>query len=214
MEVWDESGHVTDDFILVARRLLLDLTETELEREPLVELASDSGAGGGSGSWPIPSYALKLGSDIESTRRGTWQTVGHPIWTSYPLVGCGTTVWMAASMGSTPALTVIAKSAWRQGRRQTESSIYEYLKQKGLTGKPGIADFLVGQDVKFAGHDGSDTELSVNALRPIDAFLDHNILLHRVILTSVGRPLWEYNTPVQFIRTLLAIVNGECYLYA
>ena len=51
--------------------------------------------------------------------------------------------------------------------------------------------------------------LSVNALCPRKVRLPKDIILRRVMLRFVGKPLWEYDTPTQFIQALLAIVQGN-----
>ena len=80
-----------------------------------------------------------------------------------------------------------------------------------ITGSPGITAFQEGQDVSFAppGPSQKARVLSVNSLRPHGARLHKDIILHRTVLTCVGKPLWEYSTPTQFIQALLAIVQGE-----
>ncbi|EKM58662.1 uncharacterized protein PHACADRAFT_253147 [Phanerochaete carnosa HHB-10118-sp] len=81
-------------------------------------------------------------------------TTGHSTGTSYSLPSRGAVVRKVerATAGAVGA-EYIMKSAWHPDDRRLEAKIYKYLKEKQLTGTPGIADFLVGQDVTFTNKD-------------------------------------------------------------
>lgn len=225
MAVYDMHG-VTREFIAVVRRLSRDLSEYDLGRDhtarSLVPANAEASRNG------YPTFLVRLN---QSDRPGNvepfsaiWQTEGKPIWTSYSLLGRGTVVWQAreyggsqAAINSSPAPSeYIIKSAWRHISRSTESEIYRLLKARGVLGARGIATFHDGQDVIWkAPNDPSSLskKLSVNALRPAANRLDANsdIVLHRVILSSVGKPLWDYDSREYFVRGLLDIVFGKFY---
>ncbi|GJE89829.1 hypothetical protein PsYK624_059380 [Phanerochaete sordida] len=205
MLMYTDKRVVTPEFIFVLRRMLHDLTPTELGRELLVGLHSGDESDTTGNHYPCFEVSGQPMKDL-SAIKGPWLTVGRPIWTSYSLVGRGTTVWKVKA-GTSGLKTFIMKSAWRHSDRRTESFIYGYMKTKGLLGLRGIADFLAGQDVSFD-RNGQSTSLTVNALRPVDAFLEEDIVLHRVLLTSVGKPLWEFDDPEHLIRALIAVVTG------
>lgn len=189
MEVFNAEG-VTKDFIRVVRRLSHDLTEQELGRDPTVLVAHSADRS----LFPTYSVGLSTGSNLGRTNNtsqhgGPWKTEGRPIWTAYSLFGRGTTVWrVKEDFGQRSQ--VILKTAWRHNKRETESKIYEFLQELRIIGKPGIAVFVGGKDVTLEGSSG-DTKLSVNSLRPPGAEfqLHEDIVLHRVVLGSVGKPL-------------------------
>ena len=65
-----------------------------------------------------------------------------------------------------------------------------------------------GQDVTVATSESTGpVSLSANSLRPPQAALAEDIVLHRVVLGSVGKPLWEFDTPAEFICGLITVVN-------
>lgn len=201
MKVFDDSG-VTDDFIKVMLRLVRDLTVFELGRDPTVATEDTDPS-----IMPTFNVGLTPLSPPTSFCNTRWSTVGHPIWTSYSLLGRGTTVWKVLEKSSQPSYYIL-KTAWRHTNRVTESKIYQSLKELKIIERPGIAVFVDGQDVVGSGSTG-DGMISVNSLRPVEAQLQDDIILHRVILSSVGKPLWQYDTPSQFIRGLLAAIDGQ-----
>ncbi|KIL53879.1 hypothetical protein M378DRAFT_201229, partial [Amanita muscaria Koide BX008] len=88
---------------------------------------------------------------------------------------------------------MIMKTAWRSSARTPESDIYMSIDQL----PEGLAKFECGGDVKYAGY-----PITVQNLRshPIHNFLPEGDInpptpvLHRLILGTVGRPLWEYTS--------------------
>ncbi|KIP10530.1 hypothetical protein PHLGIDRAFT_232840 [Phlebiopsis gigantea 11061_1 CR5-6] len=201
MQVYDSHG-LTDDFIRVVRLLSFDAGEIDLGRDPTVT------AVGATKSEEYPRYNIKQSSPLPHIPSPQRTTIGRPIWTSHSLLGRGTSVWRVHSHNA-PQDEQIMKTAWRHEDCDGEAEVYSYLDECKITGSPGIAAFRSGQDISFVPA-GSLREvvLSVNSLRPREARLPKDIILHRVVLTSIGKPLWEYDTPAQFIRALLAIVQG------
>ncbi|GJE89840.1 hypothetical protein PsYK624_059500 [Phanerochaete sordida] len=202
MAMYDDNG-LTDNFILVVRRMLKDLAVEELGQEQGVSMYSSIENDTTGDHYPrflVPAVAN------QPAENNSWITTGLAVWSSYSLIGRGTAVWRVEHPKTQKVY--IMKSAWRHTDRRPEAEIYRYLQSKRLTGTRGIADFLVGEDVSLVCADQHDRALSVNALRPSDAVLDEDIILHRVVLPSVGRPLWEFDDPEHFLRALLAIVKG------
>ncbi|KIP06273.1 hypothetical protein PHLGIDRAFT_128399 [Phlebiopsis gigantea 11061_1 CR5-6] len=199
MKVFDDDG-VTSDFIRVAHLLSCSLTEHELGLDPTVTSSPNADL------TTVPSYTV--GFTPHTPPCDSWRTIGRPIWRSYSLLGRGTVVWRVQALDADPTRLLILKSAWRHQDRKGEAEIYKYMDQRGITGTQGIASFRNGQDVVHALTGGRELPLSVNALRPTQARIPKDIILHRVVLNSVGKPLWEYDDPAHFLRALLAIVEG------
>lgn len=200
MDVYDDHG-VTDDFIRAVRLLSRDLTEQDLGLDPTVTIVPSADS-----TYPT---TFNVGFSPPTANAERWNTLGHPIWTSYSLLGRGTTVWRAnADVNARSAC--ILKTAWRHQDRSGEAEVYKFMKERKIAGTRGIAVFRSGQDILkvSVGEPGRQSVLSVNSLRPPKAMLAKDIILHRVVLDSVGKPLWEYDDPAHFIRALLATVEG------
>lgn len=164
MKVFDEDG-VTNDFIIVILQLAQHLTEQDLGRDPTVTI--EAGYSADSLTPPMYNVGLAPPSSSSGSQSTRWNTAGHPIWTSYSLLGRGTTVWKVH--GSTGQHSpYILKTAWRHSKRTTESTVYQFLKEHNMAGRPGIAVFVSGQDVVGSGSAGDET-VSVNSLRSAGA---------------------------------------------
>lgn len=198
MDVYDDRG-VADDFIRVVRLLSCDLTEPDLGFDPTVTTLPSAD--------PTQPPAYNVGFCPPSTGAERWNTVGRPIWTASTLLGRGTTAWRVQSNVTTRSACVL-KTAWCHQDRNGEAEVYKFMKECKIVGTRGIAAFRSGKDVFKASEPGCRSVLSVNSLRPPEAKLTKDIVLHRVVLDSVGRPLWEYDDPAHFIRALLAVVEG------
>lgn len=100
------------------------------------------------------------------------------------------------------------KTAWRHTKRESEGHIYSHLRSLGVMGTKGIAEFIDREDLR-TGLCGN-VKITVNSLRPAEARLDpdDDIVLHRIILGSVGEPLWKFKTLEQFLHGILAILSG------
>ena len=206
MKVFDDDG-VTNDFIRVAHLLSCSLTEHELGLDPTVTSSPNADP------TTFPSYAI--GFAPHTLPSDSWRTIERPIWRTYSLLGRGTVVWRVYA-DANPTRLLILKSAWRPQDRQGEAEIYKYMEHRGITGTQGIASFSNGQDVVHTLTDGRALPLSVNALRPAQSGIPKDIILHRVVLNSIGKPLWEYDNPAHFIRALLAVNEGTvlfCHVY-
>ena len=203
--LYDSKLRVRARFIKVIRRLAVDMTEAQLGRDPSVELLDPSASVRDDRLTSRPDYNVVLPGVEESQQK--WKTTGALRWTSYSLVGRGTTVWTVRSVARKNS---ILKSAWRDTHLRTESSIYEYLREIGILRQRGITNFVCGSDATFTTSDGETVVLSVNSQRPACAFLppDDDIVLHRMIFRPIGKPFWEFSDPSEFVRGLMAIVDG------
>ncbi|KAF7423942.1 hypothetical protein PC9H_009240 [Pleurotus ostreatus] len=153
------------------------------------------------------------GATLTKCVQDTWVTVGPPIWVSLSFIGRGTSIWpvIRVTMESgewtiaNGALVSILKNAWRNSGRTGEAFIYGSLNSP----PPGVARFLQGGDVLFDVK--TNIPISVHNLRshyPYDALLHRGeedakanaapapgtttTVLHRLILQTIGRPLWHF----------------------
>jgi hypothetical protein len=202
-----------ETFIRVVRSLACNLSIQELGFDPTVRVLTDMEAQkltGNSGGYPhavVPSG----GND-----RRKWCTVGPPIWTSLSFLGRGTNVWLVREyvdgIDQEPLLQgndMIMKTAWRNSARTPESDIYMSIDQP----PEGLAMFECGGDVKFDGYPITVQNLRSDPVRnfpPEGNFNPPTPILHRLILGTVGRPLWEYTSDRDLLAGFRDALLGEC----
>ena len=100
------------------------------------------------------------------------------------------------------------KMAWRGHDRDGESFIYDKVESyyRHRDDHPAaVARFVDGQDVQFP---GSNDAIRVSALRNVTK-LDRDFIMHRVVLGSVGRNIWEYKTELELLSALRDCVRGK-----
>lgn len=198
-------------FIRVVRRLACDMSPVELGQDPTVHMLSDIEAA----SWRkraeslglqtpndghFPTYAITMGQGSRC-----WYTLGPPIWSSLSLLGRGTVVWRVCD-SSDPGRVMVLKNAWRNSTRRAESAIYASIKGK----HPGVADYELGADVVFPG--GGERVISANSLRGDDKDSAATAVLHRLLVSTLGRPLWEFRSELELLKGLRAALKG-CTLF-
>ncbi|KAI0641621.1 hypothetical protein C8Q79DRAFT_918983 [Trametes meyenii] len=192
-----------DTFIRVIWSMTRRLTDVQLGRDPSVSPAPpDLQASRDHPAWIIDP----VGSD---PRR--WCTVGAPIWSSLSLFGRGTFVWYVREFSPTGELSgpvMILKSAWRSSQRDPESSIYQTVRGS----HPGLAKFVVGADV--VPFPGSLEKVTTHYLRqrPLKSD-DKTKILHRVVIGTVGKPIWMYDTEEQLIDGLISALEAHKFLW-
>ena len=79
----------------------------------------------------------------------------------------------------------------------------------------GLAKFECGGDVKYAGYPITVQNLrshSVHNFLPEGDINPPTPVLHRLILGTVGRPLWEYTSDFDLIAGFRDALKGECLL--
>ncbi|KIM76113.1 hypothetical protein PILCRDRAFT_13018 [Piloderma croceum F 1598] len=195
----------TDTFIRVVRSLACNLLIKEMGSDPTIRVLTDAETQKLTGSTEGYPHAV-VSSGGSDPRQ--WCTIGPPIWTSLSFLGRGTNVWLVREyvvwlvreyvVGVTqePLLRgniMIMKTAWCSSARTPESDIYMSIDQF----PEGLAKFECGGDVKHAGY-----PITMQNLRshPVDIVLPEEGInppmpvLHRLILGTVGRPLWEYTS--------------------
>lgn len=200
--LWDmDSGKVDRNgmrtFIKVIRSVTCVLSEEGIGHDPTVQVIDDSES-------KVPVYQLSLGGN--DTR--LWQTVGAPYWISIPYIGRRTSVWAVKQVdsksGQLSGDTYILKNTWRARRRTPESNIYNSVKGD----HPGLAKFFDGRDV-FYPVPNDDKPITVYGLRgyePGEPSVER--YLHRLLLESVGQPLWEYESELQLLKALRSATLG------
>jgi len=195
----------TEDFIRAVISLTCLLSDVELGQDPTaLKLPPDVSRKINSDEYP--SYLI---SPIANYDKRKWCTIGRPMWSSLSLLGRGTVVWRVLEYvdGATPDphSEKIIKTAWRDIGRTGEARIYEAIQGK----RPwGLADFLMGGDVMSA----NGKPITVRLLRGADDSCvdsEKTPVLHRVLLNSVGRPLWEYNSELELLKALRAACLGR-----
>ncbi|KAJ3542782.1 hypothetical protein NM688_g5938 [Phlebia brevispora] len=209
-----------NSFVRIARCLAVTMTDEELGRDPTAQLLASSDPT----TLRLQKEARLLGLAVpdnflsvslgDSTGR-RWATVAM-IWSSLSLIGRGTTVWVVKELhnGKPEGAVRVMKTAWRSSRRTPEASIYKALQDaQKFRSHDCVAQLDVGDDVR-----SQDRRIiSVSTLRasedrsPDESREDK--ILHRLLLSPVGRPIWEYESEEILIRGIKAAIEGHKYLY-
>ncbi|KAF8072220.1 hypothetical protein FPV67DRAFT_1623101 [Lyophyllum atratum] len=187
----------TQMFIRVVRSMACNLSIQELGSDPTVTVLDDDETrrlSGISDARQVPVYPSAVVRSIGNDPR-KWCTIGPPIWTSLSLLGRGTNVWRVREyveeVDKQPSCIrgneMVLKTAWRSSAMTPESDIYMSITQP----PEGLAKFECGGDVYIDGY-----RMTVQNLRghPVHEIDSPTPVLHRLILSTVGRPLWEYTT--------------------
>lgn len=161
-----------------------------------------------------------LDRDREDWETKEWLTIGPPIWVSLSLLGRGTSIWRVMPFNQDEfdpsARVYILKNTWRNSRRSSESEIYETV--EGDT--TGVANFHYGGDAVFPYSTSpaiSVTNIRNSAYRtskndlldvPCHRSIPATPMLHRLILKTVGRPLWDAIDYTELLKGLRAALIG------
>ena len=200
----------TATLIRVVRTLGCNLSVEDLGLDPTVRVLTDLETQRLTGNTKYPSAVVSsCGND---PRR--WCTIGPPIWVSLSLLGRGTNVWRVreyvAGVNEDPHLRgneMVMKTAWRSSTRTSESDIY-----KSIDRPPeGLARFECGGDVWSAGYPIIVQNLRSKAVLASDIDPPTPVL-HRLVLGTVGRPLWEYTSELDLLTGFRAALQGESLL--
>ncbi|PIL26900.1 hypothetical protein GSI_10038 [Ganoderma sinense ZZ0214-1] len=158
----------------------------------------------------FPSFAVTMrgpgvpGSEKPNTA-GTVRTVGKPLFSSHSFLGRGTSVWLAFNEDTHEP--TILKNSWRTPDRDSEITIYQKIRERiGDEQVRGLATVTGGGDVYFKGE-----PLSIATVRDSPALLDPtetNRVLHRVTLSQVGKPLYDYTCLEELGIALLDALHG------
>ncbi|TDL20615.1 hypothetical protein BD410DRAFT_899351 [Rickenella mellea] len=219
--IYDMWEH-TETFVRVVRRLSCDLSAVELGQDPTIMMLPDADSVSMASQanafqliqdrdqdFPtFPAYGISMGGKDNRL----WCTVGPPIWNSLSFLGRGTSIWRVSEVkdGQLSGAVMVMKCAWRSSKRAAEASIYQNIKGT----HPGVATYLFGGDVRLSNGD----IMTVNSLRLRQATLppdkvEETPVLHRLFLSTVGRPLWEYRSEVELLKGLRAALRGHEFLF-
>ncbi|KAJ8695807.1 hypothetical protein PTI98_005731 [Pleurotus ostreatus] len=156
-----------------------------------------------------------------------WLTIGPPVWVSLSLLGRGTSIWRVMPYKEddfdSSAEVCILKNTWRNSHRSSESETYETVEG----GPDGVANFYCGGDAVFPWVETSpaisvvnirNTDYRINRANllgiPNHRSIDPTPMLHRLILKTVGRPLWDAVDWMELMRGFRAALLGHGKLWA
>lgn len=198
-DLWDH----LDVFIRIVYNMTRVLTDDELGRDPSAVL-----------SWQDDKIVFAAVEPVGNDKRCWAVDIEKPLWSSLSLFGRGTTVWHVRARkqnGEPDGPTFVMKSSWRSSKRNSESDIYQLIASKGW--HSGLAKYVTGADVKFPvgtrWGDRSGSPITIHQLRR--AFLppeEETMFLHRIILESNGKPIWEYEDDEELLRGMLGALAG------
>ncbi|KAG1719222.1 hypothetical protein EDB19DRAFT_1861120 [Suillus lakei] len=156
-----------------------------------------------------PSFLVSMGATGDTC---LWKTKGPPVWSSLSLLGRGTATWRAVVPSNKPEkdeVIVILKTLWRSQTRQSESNIYGRIKLP----LPGVAEFSLGDDVRIPLAKETHARVTIGTLRSLvlddDAGVLDDPVLHRLVLNTVGLPLWDAGTTKDLILGSLTALKGH-----
>ena len=189
----------TEVLVRVVRSLACNLSIQELGLDPTIRVLTEAETQ--RLTKMTPTYPSAVVSPIGKDHR-QWCTIGPPIWSSLSFLGRGTNVWRVReyvdSAHQQPLLhgnEMILKTAWRNSDRTPESDIYESIDQP----PEGLAKFVCGGDVAFAGYPVTVRNLRSSVSGPLLEDDDPTPVLHRLLLDTVGRPIWEYTSDLDLL---------------
>ena len=188
----------------VIRRLACDMSPVQLGQDPTIRILSNTEAA----FWQeranememqsFPTYAVTMGIGNRC-----WYTLGPPIWSSLSLLGRGTAIWRVCDSAKPDKLLVL-KNAWRSSERLAESTIYQAI--RGV--HPGVAEYEFGADVVFP---DNGRPISVHNLRDNSSSSStaSTPILHRLFISTIGRPLWDYNSDLELLSGIRSALKGS-----
>lgn len=101
------------------------------------------------------------------------------------------------------------KTLWRSRTRESESNAYGHIKPP----LPGVAELSLGDDVYLPLGRETHTHVTVGTFCFLilndDTGIPDDPVLHRLALTTVGRPLCDVDTTKDFILESLAALGGH-----
>ncbi|CDO72570.1 hypothetical protein BN946_scf184983.g53 [Trametes cinnabarina] len=193
----------SDTFIRVIRSVTRVLGDAELGRDPSVSLAPvplSSSSGGP--AWIVDA----VGSD-----KRRWCTTGPAIWSSLSLFGRATAVWPVREIKDNKLVggDMILKSTWRSSDRDPESFVYQNINGS----HPGLAKFITGGDAVFPYRSDKPEAITVHSLRGVPVSRgERTKVLHRLLIESVGKPVWEYQTDRELLEGLIGALKAHRFL--
>ncbi|EED78000.1 predicted protein [Postia placenta Mad-698-R] len=209
--IYDMWEH-TDVFIRVIRGLTSVATDVDLGQDPTVRPLPNDMARSVLGESEPPVHTSYIVEPIGDDER-VWCTIGSPVWSSLSLFGRGTWVWYVREYDANgrclKGAKMIMKTAWRQGNRSSESIIHRSIKGEHR----GLAKLLVGADVEYRVAGQHPERMSVRYLRSGQNDVNAGSpVLHRLVFSTVGRPLWEYESELELLLGVRAALDAHEFL--
>jgi hypothetical protein len=218
---WDRFGVVVSKiyslktdrvaFVALIRRLSREMSPYDLGMDLSVKFAE----GFSVFDERFPSYdvfvfgALKKGEpDSEGLTDGYWRTTGPPLYLDTSLIGRGTSTWDVTDKNGVPH---ILKNTWRHdSERESESDIYRTM---SVQPRRGVARFAIGGDVRYLDNNHDISAGSARIRFGGQTFVDSThesaeTVLHRLVLKSIGDPIWSYYDGLQFVRAMKDAILG------
>ena len=191
-----------ETFIRIIRRLGRDLDAYDLGLDQTVVPLDTLG------SWKeFPKFRVTVGGSAYITK-------GLPLWQSTGLVGRGTFVCEVV-LEVDRARTFILKNAWRACARLAESTVYKMIysatdeSTSDLTNLDGVAKFVDGGDIYDPQQPNEMIKVSSHRKGFGGAINeDDDPVLHRLVLASRGRKLYEFTTFSQLMRAAKKMSSG------
>lgn len=202
-----QAADMRDDmqiFVRVIRRLTCDMSSMDLGQDPTTRMPIESE------SVPWRNRARSLGLPASSDQFSTyeitmglggrcWYTLGPPIWSSSSLFGRGTVVWR---MSNSSGKVIVLKNSRRNSNRLSESQIYEPIRGNHF----GVVNYDFGYDAALPGNAGR--VVNVAHLRGYVSSAACSPILHRLLMKTVGRPVWEYISELELLKGVRAALLG------
>ncbi|PPQ70566.1 hypothetical protein CVT25_012036 [Psilocybe cyanescens] len=200
--------------ICVVRSLTCQLSIQELGFDPTVRVLDDQE------TMELTGQRDTYPSAVVRCAHRDWCTIGFPNWISLSILGRGTNVWHVREYvldnDQHPCLQgdlMIMKTAWRSSARTPESDIYRSIDNPYPA---GLAKFECGSDVEFPSSRFPVTVLNLRgkAKLPNDSSTSPvTPVLHRLVLRTVGRPMWEYKSEMDLLTGFRDAVQAHMELY-
>ncbi|KAH9854539.1 hypothetical protein C2E23DRAFT_53974 [Lenzites betulinus] len=202
-----------DIFIRIVYSMTHLLTEEQLGHDPSVTL------------FPVQEHSTAVFGAVSRVGEdpAQWLLSGEkPLWSSFFLFGRATTVWkVCEDVGERKSdkkegAVFVLKSSWRSSKCRSEADIYRIVSAAG--GHPGLAKFVTGGDATFPVDSerwGDRAGLPITVHRLREAILppgEETLILHRLVLASEGRPIWEYGTDEELVGGILDALTGHKWL--
>ncbi|GJJ15510.1 hypothetical protein Clacol_009788 [Clathrus columnatus] len=142
-----------------------------------------------------------------------YYTIGLPVWNSLSLLGRGTSIWKVSASPTKSLATgifLILKTSWRQSNRTSESSIMQRVKGS----HDGLVQYSQGSDVFFPSSSPiAPPKITTANLRNQNLHVEGDTtILHRLIFKIVGRPIWEFDSYLEFFLAIKAALNAHKFL--
>ncbi|GJJ15523.1 hypothetical protein Clacol_009801 [Clathrus columnatus] len=142
-----------------------------------------------------------------------YYTIGFPVWNSFSLLGRGTSIWRVSTSPRKSLATgnfLILKTAWRPSNQLSESAIMQRVKGS----HDGLVKYSQGSDVFFPSSNAvSPPKITTANLRNLNRHVEGDTtILHRLVFKTVGRPIREFDSYLEFFLAIKAALDAHKFL--